>query len=322
MKRILVVHYSQTGQLSQAVAAMMQPLEHAGHQITALQLQPQTPFPFPWPPLKFLDAFPESAGMKPGPLRPLDLPDDTDFDLIILAYQVWYLSPSQPMAAFLQSPDAARLLNDKPVVTLVACRNMWLIAQEKVKALVAAAGGKLRDHIALTDPPEHAIATFITTPRWLLTGRRDAFWGLPAAGIPVEELRGTARFGQALARALANGEEEQSTPMLAGLRASPVDTRLIMSEHAGHRAFKAWSRLLMWTGKPGSLVRQPFLLLFCVYLVLMILTVVPISRLLQTLLSPLLRPRLQGLQKRYEAPSGAGDSRLADFRLPHSSTSS
>ncbi|MGJ4748498.1 hypothetical protein ACQV5M_19210, partial [Leptospira sp. SA-E8] len=127
---------------------------------------------------------------------------------------------------------------------------------------------------------------------------------------------------RALARELENCGEGQSAPVLAGRRAAPVDTRLIMSEHAGHRAFKVWSRLLLRTGKPGSLVRQPFLLLFCVYLVLMILTVVPISRLLQILLSPLLRPRLQRLQKHYEAPSGAGDSRLADFRLPHFSISS
>lgn len=322
MKRILVVHYSQTGQLSQAVMAMMQPLEQAGHLITSLHLQPQTPFPFPWPPLKFLDVFPESAGMRPGPLCPLDLPASAEFDLVILAYQVWYLSPSQPMTAFLQSPDAARLLHGKPVVTLVACRNMWLMAQEKVKGLVAAAGGVLRDHIALTDPPEHAISTFITTPRWLLTGRRNAFWSLPAAGIPAEELQGTARFGHALVHALANDEERQAAPMLAGLRAAPVDTRIILSERAGHRAFKAWSRLLMLTGEPRSLVRQPLLLLFCVYLVLMIFTVVPISRLLQVLLSPLIQPRLRRLQQYYEAPSGAGKARLADVSPSRSSTSS
>ena len=314
MKRVLVVHYSQTGQLSQAVAALIQPLRDAGHQVHETLLVPQQAFPFPWSPLKFLDAFPESVQLAPRPLRALNLPADAEFDLIVLAYQAWYLSPSQPMTAFLQSADAARLLRGKPVVTLVACRNMWLMAQEKMKALISAAGGELRDHIALTDPPEHAISTFITTPRWLLTGRRNAFWGLPAPGIPVEELQGTARFGLALAQALDRDAEHQPSPMLSGLRAAPVDIKLILSEHAGHRAFKAWSRLLRAIGAPGSGVRQPFLVLFAVYLVLMILTVVPISRLLQILLAPLLRPRLLRLQNYYEAPSGS-----ADFNLSHPS---
>lgn len=311
MKCILVVHYSQTGQLSQAVAALVQPLRDAGHQVHEMSLVPQQPFPFPWPPLKFLDAFPESVQLAPGPLQPPDLPPHVKFDLIVLAYQAWYLSPSQPMTAFLQGADAARLLRGKPVVTLVACRNMWLMAQEKMKALIAAAGGELRDHIALSDPPEHALSSFITTPRWLLTGRRNAFWGLPAAGIPAPELQGTARFGRALALALDRDAERSAAPMLSGLRAAPVDLKLILSEHAGHRAFKLWSRLLRAIGGPGSPVRQPFLLLFAVYLVLMILTVVPISRLLQILLAPLLRPRLLRLQNYYEAPSGSADSHLS-----------
>ncbi len=314
MKRILVVHYSQTGQLSQAVAALARPLLNAGLQVSQAALIPQQPFPFPWSPLKFLDAFPESVQLAPGPLQPLGLPPDAEFDLIVLAYQAWYLSPSQPMTAFLQNAEAARLLRGKPVVTLVACRNMWLMAQEKMKALIAAAGGELRDHIALADPPENALSSFITTPRWLLTGRRNAFWGLPAAGIPAAELQGTARFGHALVAALARDAERGSGPMLAGLRAAPVDLKLILSEHAGHRAFRLWSRLLRAIGRPGSRVRQPFLLLFAVYLVLMILTVVPISRLLQILLAPLLRPRLLRLQNYYEAPSGS-----ADFNLSHPS---
>ena len=314
MKRILVVHYSQTGQLSQAVAALVQPLLDAGLQVSQATLIPQQPFPFPWSPLKFLDAFPESVQLAPGPLQPLGLPPDAEFDLIVLAYQAWYLSPSQPMTAFLQSAEAARLLRGKAVVTLVACRNMWLMAQEKMKALITAAGGELRDHIALSDPPENAIASFITTPRWLLTGRRNAFWGLPAAGIPTTQLQGTARFGHALVEALARDAERGSAPMLTGLRAAPVDLKLILSEHAGHRAFMVWSRLLRAIGGPGSRVRQPFLLLFAVYLVLMILTVVPLSRLLQVLLAPLLQPRLLRLQNYYEAPSGS-----AEFNPSHPS---
>lgn len=310
MKRILVVHFSQTGQLTRAVSSVVAPLVQAGHVVTQEVLQPAQPYPFPWPALAFLDAFPESVLQRPAPIRPIQTPSDAPFDLVILAYQAWYLSPSQPMTAFLQSPEARRLLQGRPVVTMVVCRNMWLMAQEQMKALIAAAGGIHRDHIALTDPPEHAIASFITTPRWLLTGRRNAFWGLPAAGVPERDLADASRFGQGLAEALARDEEQGAAPMLRGLRAAPVQTDLIMSERAGYRAFRVWAPLLAACGAPGRPLRRLMLLVFMVYLVLMILTVVPISRLLQRLLAPVLRPRLLRMKAQFEAPSGAACDRL------------
>lgn len=107
-------------------------------------------------------------------LRPLNISADTDFDLVILTYQVWYLSPALPMTAFLQSEAGRQLIKGRPVVTLVACRNMWLSAQETMKHLISDAGGHLIDHLAFVDQG-HPLATFITTPRWVWTGKRDSF---------------------------------------------------------------------------------------------------------------------------------------------------
>ena len=80
------------------------------------------------------------------------------------------------------------------VVTVIACRNMWLSAQETMKRLIADAGGELRDNVVFTDRGS-TLASFITTPRWLLTGRRDAFWGLPAAGVADADIAGGERSG-------------------------------------------------------------------------------------------------------------------------------
>src|SRR5204863_9194288 len=140
-----------------------------------------TPYPFPWPLLRFFDAMPEAVLLDPPPLEPLAVRPDEHFDLVVLAYQVWFLSPSGPVTAFLKSESGKRLLRGRPVVTVIACRNMWLIAQETVKRLIHEAGGRLVDNVVFTDQGG-TLATFITTPRWLLTGRRNAFWGLPAAG--------------------------------------------------------------------------------------------------------------------------------------------
>lgn len=311
MKNVLVVHYSQSGQLSAIVGALAAPLVDAGIDVHFENLRPQPPFPFPWPFFRFLDAFPESVRLDPRPNQALTVAPDAPFDLVIVAWQVWYLAPSQPVTAFLRSAEGKRLLAGKPVVSVVACRNMWMTAYDTFAELVRAAGGRLTDHVAFTDRA-HPLATFITTPRWMFTGRRTPFLGLPAAGVNAHDTAGAARFGHALAAALAADEEHRGTPMLTGLRAVTVNPRLVLSERAGQRAFAAWSAFVRLFGKPGQWRRVPALTLFALYLVTLIITVVPLSLVLQRILAPLLRPRLDALRLRYEQPSGAGDARMTE----------
>ena len=300
MKRVLVVHFSQTGQLARIVRRLVSPL--AGEvELVHEVLRPRAAYPFPWPLLRFFDAMPEAVLLDPPPLEPIRA--EGDFDLVVLAYQVWFLSPSGPITAFLKSDAGRRLLRGRPVVTVIACRNMWLHAQETVKRLIQDAGGELRDNVVFTDNAP-TMATLVTTPRWLLTGRRDAFLGMPAAGVSEADIAGAERFGHALAQALRASREKSGTPMLAGMGAARVDPRLIFSERAGTRAFGVWSRIIRLGGKPGSWLRLPLVVLFCLYLVAMILAVVPVSLLVQRLLRPLLARRLASQKTYFEAPSG------------------
>ncbi len=304
MKRVLVVHFSQTGQLARVARGLVSPLAEAGDvELVEEPLRPTRPYPFPWSFWSFLDAMPETVLLDPPALEPLAVRADECFDLVVLAYQVWYLAPSGPMTAFLKSEPGRRLLRGRPVVTVIACRNMWLVAQETVKRLIREAGGRLRDNVVFIDGGG-TLATFVTTPRWLLTGRRDAFWGLPAAGVAEEEIANADRFGVALLAALRTDRERKDAPMLAGLGAARVDPRLIFSERAAQRAFSVWSRLIRLGGAPGSIWRLPLLGVFCVYLVAMILAVVPTSLLVQRITRPLFAKRLRSLQAYYELPSG------------------
>ena len=137
MKRILVIHYSQSGQLNRITERFTQPLvDSPDFDVVFECLRPLEEFPFPWPLFQFLDAFPECVHLDAPALHPLRVKPDQDFDLVILAYQVWFLSPSLPVTAFLKGPEAGGLLQGKPVVTLIACRNMWLMAQEQTKKLL------------------------------------------------------------------------------------------------------------------------------------------------------------------------------------------
>lgn len=312
LKNVLVINYSQTGQLADITAQVIVPLRAAGHSVHLETLVAETPFPWPWPIVDFLDVFPECVQLDAPPLQPLQIAPEAKFDLIILTYQVWYLAPALPMTAFLKSPVGQRLIRGKPVVTLVACRNMWLSAQQTMQQLIAAAGGELRDHIAFTDQG-HPLATFITTPRWVLTGKRDKFLGLPPAGVAPKEIQQASRFGYALADALDHDQEKSGAPMLAGLRACTVNPRLAVSERAGRRAFGVWSRLIRTFGQRGQWRRRPLLLLFVIYLITLILTVVPLSLLVQCLLSPWLKPRLDRLRAELELPSGSQEFNLQKY---------
>ena len=310
---MLVVQYSQTGQLTTLTEQITAPLQadpNIDVRVEALALL--KPFPFPWGFFRFFDAFPESAHLVPPPLAPLSLQGDEDFDLVILPYQVWFLAPSQPITAFLKHPIAQRVLRNKPVVTVIACRNMWLLAQEKLKALLAATGARLIDNVVLTDPGP-TLATFITTPRWLLSGNKNGFWGMPAAGLNDEQIRGARRFGLALRDGLREDAEKSGQPLLRGLGAVHVDPRLYISERAGTRSFFVWGKLLLAAGPPGSWQRAPLLVLYVAFLALVIITVVPTSLALQAVFRNFTSRWLAEIKAQFEQPSGSSTERVRRY---------
>lgn len=303
MRRVLVIHFSQTGQLERLARSVCEPLQASdGVQVDFLPIEPATPYPFPWPFLTFFRIFPETVLMRPEPLRPLAVDPAQRYDLVILAYQVWFLSPSRPIGSFLATPAAAQLLRDTPVVTLIGCRNMWLMAQEKVKARLAALGARLVDNVALVDACGTA-ASFLATPLWLFTGRRQAWSWVPPAGIDEAEIAAARRFGAAMAARLAQPGPIEA-PMLQGLGAVRIDEKLIASERVGARSFRLWAQLLAWLGPQGSRRRDLGLLVYILFLVSLIATVVPVTALLKRLLAPLSRARIARQKRYFAAPSG------------------
>ena len=306
--RVLTISYSQSGQLDRVLDSIVGPLARRGIEVVPGRLVPSENHPFPWPFFKFFNQFPETVYEKATPAmlvgengQPLD---DVDFDLILLGYQVWFLSPSLPVSSFLNGDQAARLLEGRRVVTVIACRNMWLMAQERVKAHLIRLNAKLVDNIALTDAGSAAL-TFLSTPLWVLTGNRGPrlFGLIPRAGVPDADIHSASRFGEAMADRLREDSEDTSA-MLTGLGAVHVNEMLIQSEKAGRRSFAAWGALLLWIGPPSSLPRRAVLCVFIVFLVLLILTVVPLVAAIKWALRPFLREKLARERKFYAQPSG------------------
>lgn len=313
MKKVLVVYYSQTGQMTSVVNSICQAMQSDGVVVRRECLRVAKDYPFPWPIFRFLDVFPECVYLDPPALMPLTLDADVDFDLVIIAYQVWYLSPSLPITAFVKSNAGRHILAGRPVITVIACRNMWLMAQEKMKQMLRDAGAKLLDNVALVDN-HSALVTFLTTPRWLLTGNKGAPGGLlPPAGVEERDINRAARFGRAIAAALGGDLEKLGKPLLWGLEAARVDQRLIASEKVGHRSFMIWGKLLRSIGPQGNPLRRIFLTIYAIFLVSMIVTVVPVTMVVKLVLGPVLKRGLERERQYFEAPSGSASDRMRVF---------
>ncbi|HEY0635302.1 MAG TPA: dialkylresorcinol condensing enzyme [Gammaproteobacteria bacterium] len=309
-KRVLAICYSQTGQLSRIADHFLAPLrEDRAIDLHVELLRPVEDYPFPWPFLRFFNTFPETVHAVAPHLHPLALNGDEDFDLVIIFYQVWFLAPSLPITAFLQQPLAERLLRNKPVITVIACRNMWLMAQEKMKVMLGRLGARLLDNVVLVDPSP-TMASLLTTPLWLLSGKRDYLKSLPPAGVDETSIVATRRFGLALRDALSRDAERGTAPLLNGLQAVDANPHLLVSEKAGTRSFYLWGKLLRAVGAPGQLRRYPVLILYVIFLIVLILTVVPVSLLIQALLRPLMRKHFAQLKQQFDAPSGSGTERM------------
>ena len=301
-KRVLVVSYSQSGQLARLKESFLRDIRGtAGIEVDDVVLRPAQPFAFPWRFLPFFDAFPETVHLQPAPIEPPVLTHER-YDLVVIAYSVWFLSPAQPITAFLQSETARRVLRDTPVITLIGCRNMWLMAQEKMKCLLADAGARLVGNVVKIDQCGSA-ASFITTPLWMFTGKRQAVHWLPPAGISEAEIADAARFGQRTAEALQHDETLDKT-LLQHMGAVKINEKLMASERVGHRSFLVWGKLVMAAGRVSPPLRRLVLCVYIVFLLGMILTVVPIGALLKTLLAPLRREQMQRERAYYAAPSG------------------
>lgn len=309
MKKILVIYYSQSGQLSDLVENFTKPLvDDENFELTFKNIQPKKSFPFPWDLISFMSVFPESAHLIPCELEEIE-DDNVDFDLVIIAYQVWFLSPSIPISSFMQSSYAKKHLKDKAVITLIGCRNMWIMAQEKMKEMLKKLNATLIDNVVLVDQG-NSLETFITTPRWMLSGKKDSFLGLSEAGISKKDIKNSARFARAIKDAMLKDLHLKKQPLLSGLGAVEVDVSLINSEKIGNKSFMIWGGVIK---KLQGNSRKVAVVIYLAFLLLMIVTVVPINMLIQAIIRRVNQKSFLKQKYFYEMPSGSSKERLEEF---------
>lgn len=272
MKKILAINYSQTGQLHDIMDNFIAPLKD--FEVDRVMVQPKKPISFPWDILEFYNFMPETVNEEPVELEPLYFKYEK-YDLIILGYQPWFLSPSLPTTSLLKSESFKNLLRNTPVVTIIGARNMWLNSQTSIVNLLEEAEAKIVGNVAFVDrAPNHLSAASIA--HWMVTGKKTRKWGiLPLPGISDEDIQGAGKYGKLVADALNEktlGTLQDAIIAHGGLR---INTHILFIEGKAKKIFRIWTRLIKKKEAQGK-NRSFWIKFFRVYLNIALYGVAPI----------------------------------------------
>jgi hypothetical protein len=290
LKKVLVVYYTQTGQLREVVNSVTKSLAADSEVVlTFEELKPKPPFPFPWTSDEFFQAMPESVNGIPCELEPFTITGQEDFDLVVIAWQPWYLSPSIPIHAFFQHETTKEILNGKPVITIIGSRNMWVMAQEKVKQYIQQANGRLVGNIMLYDKAPNLLSV-VSVIRWMFHGKKGRYMKIiPPAGISREDIADASNYGQIIQEALQANDFENMRAKLIEAGAVDVKTDLVMIEKRGIVFFRLWAGYILKKGAYGAKSRIGRVRLFKYYLLTVIYLVSPFASILYQVIKPFRR---------------------------------
>lgn len=285
MKNVLVIYYSQSGQLQSIAQNIAKPFLNSEEiKVTFHEIQLENPFPFPWDKTSFFDAFPETFLQIPTALKPV--PEEilnTKYDLILFHYQVWYLSPSIPINSFLKSDSGKKILNNTPVITISGSRNMWIMAQEKIKVLLQEANAKLVGNVALVDRVGNLISV-ITIVEWMFSGVKKKYLGIfPLPGVSDKDIQESDKFGEVILSDFNENKLNELQPKLVAIGGVKISSYLVTVDKTANKIFNKWSNLIYKNQKN----RKKLLKLFYVYLFLAIWLISPIVYILHLITYPI-----------------------------------
>jgi len=269
-KKILVIYYTQSGQLQHIVDKFSIPFLKENIDVEILPIFPKTDFPFPWTSNHFFDVMPESVMGVPVALAPFEL-RHTKYDLVVFAYQPWFLSPSIPATSILFHPTIKPLLENTPVITIIGARSLWIRAQEKIKHILKEANAKLVGNIVLTDKHDNFVS-MITMMHWMFTGRKSRFLGFfPTPGITKLDVSNTILYGEIANKHLLLNDWKGLQEEFILNRAVEVKTNLMFVEAKLSKIFSVWASTIIKRKN-----RKIWIMTFKYYLLIVFFIIIPI----------------------------------------------
>ncbi len=295
-KNILVIYYTQTGQLGQIVDNFIQPLIQApGIAVEKVVVGLKNEHVFPWTSDRFFDTMPESVLGVPAELNVFTL-KRTAYDLIIFAYQPWYLSPSIPATSILQNPSVQAVMKNTPVITLIGARNMWLNAQEKMKKILKSIDAQLVGNIALIDKHNNHLSA-VSILYWMLSGKKERYLSVfPKPGVSDQDIQSASVFGKTVLEYLNKNSWNGLQDTLIAQKAVEVRPNLMFIEQRAGRLFSIWANLIITKQN-----RKPWVTGFKYYLLIALFIVAPIVvGINEILFKPFLKKQINKKKQHYQ----------------------
>lgn len=277
MKEVLVIHYSQSGQLTEIVNNIVTPLKNKDLNISFLEIEMETPFPFPWPKNEFFGVFPKTYRQEPQNIKPISEEIlNKKYDLIIFGYTIWYLTPSLPTVSFLATPEAKQLLYKTPVITVIGCRNMWIMAQEKMKQRLKKLNANLVGNIVLADRHINHISV-ITISKWMFSGKKERYLGVfPKPGVSQKDIDESIKFGPIISDAIIQKDFTNLQNKLQKKGAVKIKPFLITVDKRANIIFSKWAQLITIKSEENTKKRSLLVKFFNYYLLFAIWFIAPI----------------------------------------------
>ena len=242
-KKVLAIYYSQSGQLGEIIDNLTAPLINAGVSVEKVRVTLVNDYPFPWTANGFFSVMPDCQLDVPAEVAPYEL-KETKYDLVVLGYQAWFLSPSIPFNSLMQTPQLRAVLKDTPVITVTGARNMWLNAFVRVKKLIKAVSANHVGNIALVDTHPNPIS-FITIFHWMLHGKKDRYKNIfPPPGVQYIDIKHTAEFGKIIAPHLQNDGWETLQDEMVKEGAVKLNYNLMVIEGTAGKIFAFWAKMI------------------------------------------------------------------------------
>lgn len=242
-KKVLAIYYTQSGQMGEIIDAFTAPLIEAGASVEKSQIRLVADYRFPWTGKRFFSVMPSCVLGIPEPIQPLNLKEHK-YDLVILGYQPWFLSPSIPSNSLLQNEAFKTIIKDTPVITVSAGRNMWINAYVRVRNMLKEAGAQLVGNIALVDKHPNPVS-FVTIFYWMLSGKKERYLNLfPKPGVSEKDIAGTSAYGQTVAKYLADDKWDGLQDELIKQKAVEINYKLMFIEARAKPIFAVWAKII------------------------------------------------------------------------------
>ena len=214
--RVLFVYYSYTGQTQKVLDAAADVLRGKGAEVHLAPIEfvdpqysePFTRFPMRsvWPDM--FSVFKAQGKGQTGEIRTPDAVRTGPYDLIVFGSPTWWKTVSMPLRSFLESKEAAPLLDGTPYAVFTVCRKYWRENLEAVRELADKQGGRFVDSIHF-EYPGGQLPSMLSLTSYLGSGEyKDRYLGvkIPTTNISDDQVDQARAFAGRLADRLFGGQ--------------------------------------------------------------------------------------------------------------------